>query len=164
MIRQAKNKDLKRIIKICNENQKLLLDDFVESYLKNTYVYCIDDIPIGYITVFDAIEKKSGIDKCELDITISDLSEWKIIWHIAIIKKYQRHVIGTKLINFINEQYRKNLFLDVVVSPIYNQNAINFYLKNEFQEAGYYNKEWNNIPNYKSKIFIKYFGEIDGEI
>ena len=128
MLREYTVEDLDRI----NEIGSQIKEDFVNKYdvinIKNSdyaklLVYVDNDLVKGFIHVEDHLD---FID----------------IINVAVDKNYQHEGIGSKLIEYIIDTYKRRILLEVRES---NTNAVKLYEKYEFKEINrrqkYYGEE-----------------------
>ena len=117
MLREYTVEDLDRI----NEIGSQIKEDFVNKYdvinIKNSdyaklFVYVDNDLVKGFIHIEDHLD---FID----------------IINVAVDKNYQHEGIGSKLIEYIIDTYKRRILLEVRES---NTNAIKLYQKYEFKE------------------------------
>ena len=127
MLREYTVEDLDRI----NEIGSQIKEDFVNKYdvinIKNSdyaklFVYVDNDLVKGFIHIEDHID---FID----------------IINVAVDKSYQHEGIGSKLIEYIIDTYKRRILLEVRES---NTNAIKLYEKYGFKEINRRHKYYGN--------------------
>jgi len=135
MIREIEEFDYRSVNKLLNIfNYKLEKKSFNNDFLK-ALVY--EDDSIRGILVYQYL-----YDRIEID-------------YIVVEKQYRNLGIATKLLNYIENEYKdiNNITLEVRES---NKEAINFYLKNGFKEI---TKRKNYYKDEDGILMIKKLGE-----
>lgn len=120
MIKKFNIVEIDFIMKIWLDTNIEAHDFIAEDYWINNYDNVKEMIPNADIYVFN----EDGIIKGFIGIV-----EERYIAGLFVIKDYQGEGIGKQLINYCSSKY-KNLQLDVYVK---NEQAINFYNKNNFK-------------------------------
>lgn len=141
MIKEFKIDYLDEVMKIWLETN-INTHDFIEKeYWINNFDLVKNLLPNAKVYIF----QENNIIKGFIGII-----EEGYIAGVFVKEEYQREGIGKKLIEYIKPKY-KQLKLDVYTK---NENAINFYLKNNFKIVNEKNNEDTNMFEYEM-IFSK---------
>lgn len=85
-------------------------------------LFAMDNISIFY---------EKNISEIIAYIIVLDALDTMEILKVATVQNYKNKGLATNLINFVKNEYKKDIFLEVRFS---NSIAINFYLKNNFEK------------------------------
>ena len=131
MIREAIKSDIDAINKLIydSNNQKtcdLLKGDMLSHTIKRVFIYEENKEVIGFILINDLKEEIEIID-------------------FIICKEYRGKKIGSKLLNYIINNFTSSIFLEVNVN---NEPAINLYKKYNFEIINIRNNYYNDEDAY----------------
>lgn len=121
------------------ENDKMTQNCFFDEFKQKTRKYFValdNNIPVGYIGIFDSID------------------DYNIIG-VAVDKKYQRKGIGSKLLQTVIEEANKNKVATISLEvDETNQKAINFYKKMGFVVTNVRKKYYKDNDAYIMWLYL----------
>jgi len=93
---------------------------FHVSYKQVTFMYCIDQKPVGFIRLFDALDTSPEIIKFRTELVASVVKTDRVsmIEQLAVLPEHQRKGIAEKLVKYVIQDRKKEGFGAIVLTTM----------------------------------------------